>query len=386
MATPLLSDEELLARLVAFDTTSSKSTRPAVDFLANYLDRPGLRLDRRPYPQGDKENFVVEVGPEVSPDRRGLVVSGHLDVVPPGDGWSCEPFALTDQGDRWLGRGTADMKGFVALAVNALARRSGSSLASPLVGVFTCDEEVGCLGAGHLADTWPPGRLLPRETLIGEPTLLEALTAHKGHLRLKLQFEGVSAHSGYPHLGVNAIEPAALAVAALASLRAELAEERPAGSELFPDTPYVALNVATISGGSAINMVPDRCEVGIGLRLLPGMTAEPWVERVRQAVSGVLPPRGWHLDVVGVTPPMWTPPEAPLFATLCQETGQRGLRAASYATDGGQLARLGLDTVICGPGTIEAAHKPDEYLEKAQFAAGRNLLDRLISRFCEIAA
>ncbi len=377
-----LSDSQLLARLVAFDSTSAKSNLEIAGFLADYLDGPGVRIDRFPSADGDKVNLVVEAGPPTGDDRRGLVLSAHMDVVPAGEGWSHDPFTLTDGGDRYFGRGSADMKGFLALAANAMRRASATALRHPLALVLTYDEEVGCLGALRLVASWPEGRFLPCATLVGEPTRLRALTRHKGHLTLRLTFSGVSAHSGYPHLGKSAIEPASEAVAALARLRRQLAGEHPEGGEAFPETPYVALNVGRIEGGEAVNVVPDRCVVELGLRLLPGMAAEPWVARSRSAVSMAVGEEGWGLEVLRFTPALATSEEAAIVRHLKGLLGQSETLSASYATDGGRLSELGLEPVICGPGDIAVAHKPDEHVPKADLEAAARLVDRLITDFC----
>ncbi|HEX4952522.1 MAG TPA: acetylornithine deacetylase [Thermoanaerobaculia bacterium] len=383
MATAL-SDTELLARLVAFDSTSARSNLDIADFLAGYLDGPGARIDRFPSADGEKVNLVVETGPSTTEGRQGLVLSAHMDVVPAGAGWSHDPFTLTDGGDRYFGRGSADMKGFLALAANAFNRASATVLTAPLALVLTYDEEVGCLGAQRLVAAWPKARSLPRATLVGEPTRLKALTRHKGHLTLRLTFRGVSAHSGYPHLGRSAVEPAAEAVAALSRLRRQLAAERPEGGDAFPETPYVALNVGRIEGGEAVNVIPDRCVVEMGLRLLPGMAAEPWVERVQEAIAPAVGGADWHLEVLRFTPALATREDAAIVRHLKGLLGQEEILSASYATDGGRLSELGLEPVICGPGDIAVAHKPDEYLPKADLEAAARLVDRLITDFCHV--
>jgi len=366
-------------------------------FLAEYLARPGVRITENPSPDGSKVNLVVEAGPPVDPEDRhgpgrgGLTLSAHMDVVPAGEGWSADPFTLTDRGDRWLGRGTADMKGFLTLATQAFARHDPAALRAPLALVFTYDEELGCLGAGHLAATWPREHLLPRNTLIGEPTSLLAVRMHKGHFKVRVTVQGVNAHSGYPHLGVNAIEPAGRIIAALSDLRAELVTERPPMAEHFPQTPYVALNVARVEGGTAINVVPDRCLIELGFRLLPGMDAAPIIRRVRGAIERGFAGQGegrsesgarYQIEEMGGAPPMLLPEEAPIYRAICRRTGQTETVSASYGTDGGWLAHLGLDCVIFGPGTIEVAHKPDEYLPKAEFVAGARHVEALIEEFC----
>jgi len=397
MTTPHhLPDVELLARLVSFDTVSRNSNLPLLDFLADYLERPGARVERLPSADSSKANLAVWIGPEeVPPGRAGLVLSGHMDVVPADDTdrWESDPFELTDRGDRWVARGSADMKGFLALAANLAREVDPGSLRQPLVLLFTYDEELGCLGSEHLARTWAEswqGPPLPRATIIGEPTGLRVARMHKGHLKLRVTYRGTSAHSGYPHLGTNAIERAAEGVSALAELRRALEGERPAAAEHFPEAPYAPLNVAVIRGGSAINAVPDRCSIDLGIRLLPGMETEPVLDRVRRAVEPFAAPEGYELEILSASPPMELPAEVPIHRFLCELVGQEESRSVSFATDAGWLQRLttgnegdrGLDCAIFGPGSIEVAHKPNEWLPKEDLARARPLLERTIDRFC----
>lgn len=420
-----LSDADLLARLVSFDTTSRNPNLPLARFLADYLDRPGVVVRELPGPGGPergKANLFVRVGPPLDPDageRPGLVLSGHMDVVPADDldRWTSDPFELTDRGDRWVARGSADMKGFLALAANLLREQDPTRLRRPLVLLFTYDEEVGCLGAGHLRRTWGAaegtGEGLPRAAVIGEPTELRPVRIHKGHLKLRLEYPGVSAHSAYPHLGVNAIEGAAEGVRALVGLKEELMRERVAASEHFPQVPFAALNVGTVHGGVAVNVVPDRCALELGVRLLPGMDAEEVVERVlaatgasrdrsdRREPRGTPPaaegvrPRGTRgapspsreearpvLSVLSVSPPLMTSDGTGVVEALLEATGEAEAGAVSYATDAGWLAEMGMDCAIWGPGSIEVAHKPDEFLPKGELARARELLGGIVERFC----
>ncbi len=389
-----LSDAELLARLVAFDTVSRNSNLPLAELLADYLDRPGAAVELLPSPDGSRANLLVRIGPEADPERReGLVLSGHMDVVPADDLelWTSDPFTLTDRGDRWVARGACDMKGFLALAANLAAGLEPARLRSPLVLLFTYGEEVGCLGSGQLVADWlgggggEPAPPLPRAAIIGEPTELRAVRLHKGHLKLRLSYRGRSAHSAYPHLGVNAIERAAAGVGALAALRRELEAERVASSEHFPEAPYAALNVGTLHGGMAVNVVPDRCVAEIGVRLLPGMEAEAMVERVRRAVAPTAAAEGFELEVLSSSPPLDAPAGAPVHRALAELTGRPGGGAVSFATDAGWLQHLGLDCAILGPGAIEVAHKPDEWVFKEDLARAREVLAGVVSRFCEAA-
>jgi acetylornithine deacetylase len=380
---PLLSDAELLGRLVAFDTTSRNSNLPLADCLCDYLDRPGVRIARNPSADGRKTNVVVWIGPEPDGDRRGLVLSGHMDVVPAEeDGWHSPPFTLTDGGDRWVGRGACDMKGFVALAANLAAEARAERWRAPLVLVFTYDEEVGTLGAKRLTESFPDAAALPRSAIIGEPTSLRVARAHKGHFKMRVVLHGVAAHSGYPHLGINAIEPAGRVTVALSRLRRELEAEPAPNRELFPEVPYVPLNVGTIHGGSAINVVPDRCAVELGARPLPGIASEELIERVSRAVHEAAAPFEPEIELLSDSPALLLDEGAQIHRYLCGLTGQSAGASVSFATDAGWLQRLGIDCAIFGPGSIEVAHKPNEHLPKDQLAAAREPLEQAIRRFC----
>jgi acetylornithine deacetylase len=393
----LLSDADLLSRLVAFDTTSRNSNLPLADFLCGYLDRPGVRIVRQPSPDGTKANLIAWLGPEPAgaepAERAGLVLSGHMDVVPAEEeGWQSDPFTLTDRGDRWVARGACDMKGFLAIAANsaleALEADATGRLRAPLALVFTYDEEVGTLGARHLLESYADGRLLPRSAVIGEPTSLRVARAHKGHFKMRITLHGRSAHSGYPHLGVNAIEPAGRVIDALAALRRTLESEPAPYAELFPEVPYVPLNVGTVYGGSAINVVPDRCIVEVGVRPLPGMDSASLAERVRQAVAATL--AGLHgafdIELLSDSPPMFLDDDAPIHRHLRTLVNQEADATVSFATDAGWLQRLGLDCAVFGPGTIEVAHKPNEHVPKSELARARELIGETVRHFCGEAA
>ena len=378
----ILSDAELLARLVGFDSTSRYSNLPIAEFICDYLDRPGIRIEKNPSPEGDKTNLVVSLGPPVDPQARdGLVLSGHMDVVPAEEPeWESDPFELRETDEGFYGRGSADMKGFVALAINAAARAEPERLKHPLVLVLTYDEEVGTVGARHFSESWEEP--LPRAAVIGEPTSLRAVRMHKGHTSLRLTFEGVSAHSGYPHLGRSAVEPAARAVSALAELRAELESEACPNREHFPEVPFVALNVGTINGGKAVNVVPDQCVVRFGFRVLPGMESAPILERVRRTVAEAVGDAPYSLGIVNESPPLLLEEDSAIYGAVQELIGQDETLSASYATDGGWLKQAGLDCVIFGPGTIEVAHKPNEWMPKDEFARAVGYIDHLLGRFC----
>jgi acetylornithine deacetylase len=375
---------EILARLVAFDTTSSEGNLEVVDWLADRLDRPGIEIERNLSPDGRKANLCVRIGPESGAEEgAGLVLSGHLDTVPANEpGWTSDPWELTDGDDRWVARGACDMKGFIALAVAQAAEIEPASLSSPLALLLTYDEEVGSLGAQRFVATAGERAPLPRRLVVGEPTSLEAVRLHKGHLWLRLEVEGKSAHSGTPQLGRNAVVAASRAVLALERLAAELAGEHPAQGEHFPEVPYVALNVGRFAGGRAVNVVPDRAQVDFGLRLLPGMEAQPFVDRVRETLRPVLEGDPWSAEVVNWSPPLLTPGGSPLVSEIQSLVDQTETRSVPFSSDAGTLVRLGHDCVLWGPGSISVAHRPNEWIAKAQLERAGELIGRLIARCC----
>ena len=378
-----MQDQELLTRLVAFDSASRNSNLPIADFLSEYLERPGVRVERNPSADGTRTNLVVSVGPDAGEDRAGLVLSGHMDVVPADEtDWHSDPFSLTPTDDTLVGRGSSDMKGFLAIATNAASQLDPTELFHPLVLVFTYDEEIGTLGAKRLADTWDDANALPRSAIIGEPTSLQVVRVHKGHLNLRLVVEGKPAHSGYPHLGVNAIEPVGRMIVALADLRRQLERETPDHHEFFPEVPFVPLNVGQVSGGAAVNVVPDHCELLIGFRLLPEMDAAPILDRIRGALDDALGGTPYEMDVLCESPPLMLDDQARIYRTACAHVGQEETLSASYATDAGWLSTMGLECIVWGPGSIAVAHRPNESIPIAEMQRGRALIDRVIQHHC----
>lgn len=377
-----MTRDELLERLVAFDSSSRAGNRPIADFICDYVDAPGVRIVRNPAPSGDRLNLVIARGPRRH-DGGGLTLSGHLDTVPFDEPeWTTDPLVLTRRNGRYLGRGVCDMKGFLALAVHEFANATDRALRDPLVLLLTHDEEVGTLGSRHFVETWKGEEPLPRATVIGEPTSLAVVRLHKGHLKLRVTVLGRAGHSAYPASGTNAIELAGAVIQRLRELGAALAGETGAEGALFGAVPHATLNLATIRGGVALNVIPDRCSIEIGIRTLPGTTATGMTERVRCAVEEAVGRGRYELELIGDSPAMCTGEAAPIHTALCDLVGQAGSRAVAFASDGGWLRTLDLDCVLWGPGSIETAHQANEWLPVAELERGADLVGRVVREWC----
>lgn len=381
-----LSDSELLARLVGFDSVSHKSNVPIADFICDYLDHPRIEIVRNYNADRSKVNLVMRVGRrgDSESSRNGLALSGHMDVVPATEPeWQSDPFTLRETADAYFGRGTCDMKGFDALAINAFRDAAAKSLKNPLVLILTFDEEPGMLGAEHLVKTWESPFALPRACIVGEPTSLRVVRMHRGHLKMRVTFKGKTAHSGYPNLGINAIEPAGRVMVALTQLKESLKCERFDSSRYFPETPYLALNLGRIHGGEAINVVPDRCVLEFGVRSLPEVGPEEIAERCKPVVAAAAGKSDYTFEVLGYSPSLFVDETASILKTLSGLTNQNELFGVSYATDGGMLQRLDMDCAVWGPGTIEVAHKANESMPKSEFFRARQILGQAIHALCE---
>lgn len=387
-----MNDVDLLRLLVGFDSTSSRASAPIFQAVESFLREAGVRVRTWDYAPG-KVNLLAWLGPEPGAAahadrvRDGLTLSGHLDVVPAAEPeWTTDPFTLFTLGGRVQGRGVCDMKGFVAVALNLLRDLArGPAPDRALALLLTSDEEIGSLGAQAFAKSWTAGAPLPRAVIVGEPTSLGLVRMHKGHLKARVTLRGVASHSGMPQHGRSAIEPAGRVITALAALRAELENERSDAGRFFPETPFPTLNIGLIRGGEAVNVIPDRCVIDLGLRLLPGMESAPVVQRVRDAVAGAtggLPAGGATVEVVNDSPPMLLGEDAAIVRRLADLLAQRGTRSVSFASDAGTLQSMGMQCVLLGPGDMRCAHRPNESIEVAELARARRLLERFVRGWC----
>lgn len=368
------SVEQTLATLVAYPTISDRPVTGIAAYLAERFSDLGMRIELLESSEPGKCNLVCSAGP---PGTDGIVLSGHMDVVPvEGQPWTSDPFTLTARDDRLIGRGSCDMKAFLAATVEALGRIDLSRLQRELVLIWTHDEEVGCLGSRWLADHFVAiGRPLPTLALIGEPTSFNILRMHPGHAAARIHCAGRAAHSSRPDLGANAIRLAARVIDALDGLAEEWRRE--VRFEGLLERPFVVMNVATIRGGSAINIVPDSCVIELGFRPLPGMDPDELFARIRERVEAIGDVRA---ELSRVTPAMLTPAGTALEEILTPWSVGAG--AAAFATDGGNLARAGVRALVFGPGSIDVAHRADEYVPVGELHRAVDVVEEVVARRC----
>jgi len=386
---------EVLERLVAFDTVSIHSDVPAMEYLAGEFDGAGFETALHHFnisgqPQA---NLVAWAGP---PRPDGLIISGHLDTVPVEGqpGWDRDPFRVEIAGDRVFGRGTSDMKGFLAQCAEAARTLDLERLTRPLVFVFTADEEVGMRGAASIAPALQ--NLLgdvPRPNLawIGEPTSLSIFHAHKCVTAFEIKVRGRGGHSGNPELGVNSIAVMGKAIEAIGRLQAERRNTRNQQfAAIFPDAPYDVMNFGTITGGVASNIIAEQCAMRMTYRSLPD--ADPLelyreIERRLAALDMHDYGSPHHLATVElgkptVAPPLLSPRDTALEQALFAVTGETTARGAPFATDGAWFAREGIVTLICGPGEFDQAHQPNESISRAAFERGIATIVGVVDRMC----
>lgn len=364
---------DILDRLVCFPSVVGRPNGAIAAWIADYLEGLGARVHLLPGPEGDRSNLFATLGPA---DVPGYVISAHMDVVPAGeDGWTSDPFVLRRDGDRLYGRGASDMKGYIAAALAAAPTIAGSSLSRPVHFAFSYDEEVGCIGAPHMIARLPDLCAAPLGAIIGEPSGLTAIRAHKGKAAARLVVTGRPGHSSRPDQGLNAIH------AMTEVLGAAVAEaERLTAGPLDPvfEPAYSSLQVGTIRGGRAINIIPETCEIEIEARAIAGVDPATLLVPVR-AVAEALAARGFGVEwrTTSTYPALSLASDAPLVSLLEDLTGRSSIPAVSYGTEAGLYQAAGIPAIICGPGDISRAHKPDEYVLVDELTAAEALITAL---------
>lgn len=375
--------QALLRELVAFDTTSRESNLALIDFVERYLAQHGVVAQRVYNTERSKANLFATIGPEDCP---GIVLSGHTDVVPvDGQAWTFPPFALTEHNGRLYGRGTADMKGYIACVLALVPALLEAPLRLPVHIALSYDEEVGCLGVRTLLTALQARPIKPRLCIIGEPTELRPVLGHKGKLAMRCDVRGHACHSAYAPQGVNAIEYAAALINELGRIGDGL--KTPDQHDPRFDPPFTTVQTGMISGGQALNIVPQECRFDFEIRALPAHDPHAVAQTLqRYAQEHVLPrmqavsaQSGIRFTELSAYPGLATSPQsqaAELIATFC---GSAAFDTVAFGTEGGLFDAAGIPTVVCGPGSMDQGHKPDEFVSVEQLAACDRMLQKILA-------
>ncbi|PJK31884.1 acetylornithine deacetylase [Pseudomonas sp. S10E 269] len=376
------SSRDLLAQLVRFDTTSRESNLALIDFVRTYLQDHGVACELVYNEHKSKANLLATIGPAEVP---GIVLSGHTDVVPvDGQRWSVAPFELTEKDGQLYGRGTADMKGYIACVLACVPALVQATLRMPVHIALSYDEEVGCLGVRSLIERFHGQPVKPLLCVIGEPTELKPVLGHKGKLAMRCQVHGAACHSAYAPTGVNAIEYAARLIGELVRLGEAL--KAPQHLDQRFDPAFSTVQTGLINGGKALNIVPQDCSFDFEVRSLP--TQDPWqVARQLQvyaeqtllpAMRAVNAQSAISISELSSYPGLATSLESQAAEWVAQFCGSQDFGTVAFGTEGGLFDQAGIPTVVCGPGSMEQGHKPDEFISVAQLQACDRMLARVL--------
>ena len=386
MSSPSRESVEMIGRLIAFPTVSRDSNLELIDFVHDLLRGLDAEVRLTFDDERRKANLFATLGPRVD---GGLVLSGHTDVVPvEGQAWDTDPFAPMEKDGRLYGRGTSDMKSFIAVAL-ALLPRYAQRLKKPLHLALSYDEEVGCIGVARLIDDLKRARVKPSACVVGEPTLMAPVIAHKGKKSYRCSVRGLAAHSAYAPSAVNAVEAAAEAVAYLKRMA-----RRHSGSGPYDhgfDVPHTTVHTGVMHGGTALNIVPHECVFDFEFRHLPGddplallREFQAYVtDKLEPEMHAVYPRSGFEVTPLSEIPALDVSAETEIVALVQELTGNQEVGKVSYGTEASQFQLAGIPAVVCGPGSIEQAHRPNEYIELSQVERCETFLKRLLERMVQ---
>ena len=371
--------KDILGKLVSFDTTSRNSNIPIIDFIEDYLGLHGVAATRVPDETGEKSSLFATIGPE---GERGIGLSGHTDVVPvDGQDWETDPFQMVEKDGKLFGRGTCDMKGFLACVLAKVPDYTAQALTLPSHVVFSYDEEVGCTGVRPMIGEMGKTIVKPRMVIVGEPTTMTVVDAHKGPVRWSVDVTGRPAHSSLAPLGVNSIAAAAELIGELGRIEQDL-KIAPYDERFMP--PYTTLQVTEIKGGAASNIVPEHTWFGWEIRAMPGVDPDAIEARLRAKADALLPAMrevAPEADIViqrtNDVPAFAADPSGAALAAALKLAGQNETFAVSYATEASLFERAGAPSVVCGPGDIAQAHTANEWIRIEELEKCLTFLDRV---------
>ena len=373
------SPEAILAELIACADQPGFSNAGIAACVQAHLRRAGVEPVVLPGPEGDRVNILASIGPT---DRPGIVLSGHMDVVPAiGQSWASEPFRLTPRDGRLYGRGTSDMKGFLACMLAMVPQIAAQPRDWPIHLAFSYDEELGCRGVGHLIAALPGLIAPPRAVVVGEPTRMQPVLSHKGKQSTRLTVHGQAAHSADPSAGVNAAYAGAALGLAVRDLNLRLAVQGPFDDRFTP--PHSTAVCGVIAGGTAVNIIPDRCLLEVEVRSIPGddagaITADLLATARALVETGAA--TAIEAEVVSAYPALPPVEDEALIRLLTEASGHVPVASVSYGTEAGMFHAAGIPAIICGPGDINRAHRADEYILPEELAAGCAMIGALASR------
>ena len=375
------SSLDLIRRLVRFDTTSRESNLALIDFVQDYLEGWGVASELVYDGEGRKANLYATIGPG---DIGGILLSGHTDVVPvDGQDWDTDPFAVTERNGRLFGRGTSDMKSFIAVALALVPEFLERKLRTPVHLAFTYDEEVGCIGVRGLIAALKDRPVRPKACIVGEPTLMQPVIAHKGKRSLRCRVHGLESHSALAHLGVNAVEAAAEIVAFLKAMARKKRDQGPFDAAFSP--PYTTVHTGVIHGGTALNIVPRACSFEFEFRNIPADDPSLLLAEVKRYAETLMPEMravgnatGISFDELNAVKGLDIAPDHPLVQLAQALTGANDVGKVSFCAEAGLYQDAEIPTVICGPGSIEVAHKPNEYVTLGQVRQCESFMRRLM--------
>ena len=375
----IMNSKQMIEQLVGFNTVSRDSNLSLIDFVQNYLDDYGIPSTRVVSDDGEKSNLYATIGPL---EEGGVVLSGHTDVVPvDGQDWHTDPFLLTEDSGKLYGRGTCDMKGFIGIALSLVPDMK--SLRRPIHFALSYDEEIGCRGAPSMIEEMVTGVPAPEAVIVGEPTSMSAVTGHKGIVGLKTTVRGYETHSSQTNRGVSAVMNAARLVSYLGSMAERLERDTPSDNGFNPHN--TSIHVGVINGGTAMNIVSRHCEFVWDVRNIPGDNPDVLIEEFEKyCKEEVLPEmrRRWsdcfiRTEVIARAPE-FAPKTSAALELVQAITGTQDTGRGAYVAEAGLFQAAGFPTVMCGPGSIDQAHQPDEFISLEQVAQGESFLRQLI--------